>query len=478
MSKFAFADSSDDEGPHEWPINHSTQRIRKISQYMKKIDNLVRCGICRDIMDTVMMIPRCGHFFCSKCVTQHLFMAGENQKQCPECRKHTSTSELLYNSRIDNLCKTFSACRSSILKLVKSRGSDNAGSSDSSDDSDSSSDQSKGSSQDGKNELPKQKKMVNINYHMLKDKKLRSMVKSLNLPSSGKKEELVHLHKQYTMLHNIACSKSDRFDPATIVNEVKEEYKRKKTAKLFGMSKKKKKKGVIDDATALRKLIAATHQRKQANGNMKEYQGENERRCDQLHTSVSKKWRTLYSERVGKVFYFNTETKIGQFAKPDELIGCRGEAFGEGYLIYVEAPEKTEELKDPTSESKVTNAVTASTSSLRKIDQSSGCEKKNGPKNEGKNEKVTKKSPSPSHRKETEKLPKQTKKRSLPKASHEQTLSSSQVSSQDIEISSTWECPICTYLNQESFSVCEICRQGVAPKKKRRRSKRKNTKCK
>ncbi|KAJ8370498.1 hypothetical protein SKAU_G00105260 [Synaphobranchus kaupii] len=74
---------------------------------LKNVDNLLRCPICFDYLDTSMMAQQCSHTFCSLCIRKFL----SYKSQCPVCNLATTELDLRNNRILDDIVKSFRATR-------------------------------------------------------------------------------------------------------------------------------------------------------------------------------------------------------------------------------------------------------------------------------------------------------------------------------------------------------------------------------
>jgi E3 ubiquitin-protein ligase RAD18 len=111
------------------------------SEEMQALERALRCGVCKDFFDSPILVPQCGHSFCSMvspinahmsstpelCVVKDLgddswFICGSYDAQCirdylasttecPSCRTTTSASSLLKNSMLEDAIFAYRAAR-------------------------------------------------------------------------------------------------------------------------------------------------------------------------------------------------------------------------------------------------------------------------------------------------------------------------------------------------------------------------------
>jgi hypothetical protein len=68
----------DDGEPDDWPLPHA-----------RTLDDLLRCGACRELLHVPMRLPNCAHLFCSTCIRGWMAarVSGGQPRCCPTCRQ-------------------------------------------------------------------------------------------------------------------------------------------------------------------------------------------------------------------------------------------------------------------------------------------------------------------------------------------------------------------------------------------------------
>ncbi|XP_042214341.1 E3 ubiquitin-protein ligase RAD18-like [Homarus americanus] len=79
---------------------------------LKRLDELLRCGICYEFM-TTSMITACSHNYCSLCIRQYL----SYKTQCPACFQETTTQHLRNNRLVDEIIGLFTTLRDKVARL-------------------------------------------------------------------------------------------------------------------------------------------------------------------------------------------------------------------------------------------------------------------------------------------------------------------------------------------------------------------------
>lgn len=69
------------------------------SSELQKLDEHLRCPICKELFTTAMMISTCSHSFCALCVHRCL----SEEQLCPKCRKEAFSNSIVHNYDLDNV---------------------------------------------------------------------------------------------------------------------------------------------------------------------------------------------------------------------------------------------------------------------------------------------------------------------------------------------------------------------------------------
>ncbi|KAM4820902.1 E3 ubiquitin-protein ligase RAD18 isoform 1-T1 [Thomomys bottae] len=83
-------------------------------EFMKTIDDLLRCGICFEYFNIAMIIPQCSHNYCSLCIRKFL----SYKTQCPTCCVAVTEPDLKNNRILDELVKSMSFARNRLLQFT------------------------------------------------------------------------------------------------------------------------------------------------------------------------------------------------------------------------------------------------------------------------------------------------------------------------------------------------------------------------
>uniref|UniRef100_A0A8C9P2Q4 RING-type E3 ubiquitin transferase n=1 Tax=Spermophilus dauricus TaxID=99837 RepID=A0A8C9P2Q4_SPEDA len=80
----------------------------------KRIDDLLRCGICFEYFNIAMIIPQCSHNYCSLCIRKFL----SYKTQCPTCCVTVTEPDLKNNRILDELVKSLNFARNHLLQFA------------------------------------------------------------------------------------------------------------------------------------------------------------------------------------------------------------------------------------------------------------------------------------------------------------------------------------------------------------------------
>jgi hypothetical protein len=58
------------------------------------------CDACHDLLEVPMILPQCGHTFCSRCIRSYLDCKGPVLGDCPSCREKVRPDELVRNVKL------------------------------------------------------------------------------------------------------------------------------------------------------------------------------------------------------------------------------------------------------------------------------------------------------------------------------------------------------------------------------------------
>ncbi|KAI7825829.1 hypothetical protein BX661DRAFT_184237 [Kickxella alabastrina] len=97
----------DIEDPSDWPADFP---------HLRELEQLLRCPVCKEYLDTPMVVTNCGHTFCSLCVRRCL----TQETKCPSCRASTTEGDLHPNRLVDSLLREFKHGRPQLLSTLRS----------------------------------------------------------------------------------------------------------------------------------------------------------------------------------------------------------------------------------------------------------------------------------------------------------------------------------------------------------------------
>nr|XP_060622274.1 E3 ubiquitin-protein ligase RAD18 isoform X4 [Anolis sagrei ordinatus] len=149
---------------------------------LKKVDDLLRCGICFDYFNIAMIIPQCSHNYCSLCIRKSL----SYKAQCPTCCMAATGPDLKNNRILDELVQTFTSASGGHTKKF----------------------------------LPK------VVYNLLSDRDLKKKLKEYGLSTQGTKQQLIKRHQEFVHMYNSQC---DSLNPKSVAEIVKELENTEKT---------------------------------------------------------------------------------------------------------------------------------------------------------------------------------------------------------------------------------------------------------
>ncbi|XP_042535738.1 E3 ubiquitin-protein ligase RAD18 isoform X3 [Dipodomys spectabilis] len=145
-------------------------------EFMKTIDDLLRCGICFEYFNIAMIIPQCSHNYCSLCIRKFL----SYKTQCPTCCVVVTEPDLKNNRILDELVKSMSFARS----------------------------------------VHKRKPLPKTVYNLLSDRDLKKKLKQHGLSVQGNKQQLIKRHQEFVHMYNAQCDALHPKSAAEIAQEL------------------------------------------------------------------------------------------------------------------------------------------------------------------------------------------------------------------------------------------------------------------
>ncbi|EMR08765.1 DNA repair protein rad18 [Pneumocystis murina B123] len=94
-------------------ISDSLDWISSMLPEMAVLEEVLRCRICRDLMQTPL-ITGCCHTFCSLCIRRCL----SQKQQCPLCRQPEQENRLRRNTSIEEVIEIFERIRPGLMALA------------------------------------------------------------------------------------------------------------------------------------------------------------------------------------------------------------------------------------------------------------------------------------------------------------------------------------------------------------------------
>ena len=305
------------------------------SKSLRAFDDMLRCPICRCLMSIPVLLSSCQHNFCSECVRGHL--RNTNAKnECPirYCCQPFQERDIIPNQYLGKVITLYDTeVRNNILRLEED-GNNSVEGRESSDEEDC------GQEEDiddndvfeapEQNFLKKHKfkkaqtavvfpeaRIPPLNLHMMKLPQLRAEVQKHGLSAKGDKLELERRYYRYKQLYEAELDSDQKRSIAEIVEQVEKEEQ-----SLLN-TKKKKSSGIIFRSSS--KTLKANAQEKQKAGfvmltaSMQPSMGGLSYRLNDAQSKAKvyfKAWRKIYSKRLGRPYYYNTMTRMGQFEPP------------------------------------------------------------------------------------------------------------------------------------------------------------------
>ena len=92
--------------PTDWPL--------ALGSAPRELDELLRCGVCKDFLETPMRLPACSHLFCSGCIRGWLHTS-QAAGCCPTCREPVDSAALAADSVLLAVVAAFRAARPALL---------------------------------------------------------------------------------------------------------------------------------------------------------------------------------------------------------------------------------------------------------------------------------------------------------------------------------------------------------------------------
>ncbi|KAL0090306.1 hypothetical protein J3Q64DRAFT_1847166 [Phycomyces blakesleeanus] len=82
---------------------------------LQELDKHMRCPICKELVQTPMILASCSHTFCAGCIRRSMV----RELCCPLCREPTNESKLHHNHMLENVLSQWKKTRKHILDLEK-----------------------------------------------------------------------------------------------------------------------------------------------------------------------------------------------------------------------------------------------------------------------------------------------------------------------------------------------------------------------
>jgi E3 ubiquitin-protein ligase RAD18 len=73
------------------------------------------CDACHDLLEVPMILPHCGHTFCSRCIRSYLDSKGPVLGDCPSCREKVRPDELVRNVKLREVIAQYRQLEASLV---------------------------------------------------------------------------------------------------------------------------------------------------------------------------------------------------------------------------------------------------------------------------------------------------------------------------------------------------------------------------
>lgn len=206
-------------------------------QSLQRLDEVLRCEICKLFMQGAVSLAECGHSFCSECIRGYI-SACKADPCCPVCKKKVQTSSIQANSVLQAAIQHYIASRSLIVELVRSsapesrtiasaRASTRQTGKRARDDTEDevveivsapsvAASRAAGGPTSASSALPSRPdpppRLPSKNYHMLKAAQLKDLCASVGLRADGDADTLRYRHESYTTSYNAAVDSIPRYE--------------------------------------------------------------------------------------------------------------------------------------------------------------------------------------------------------------------------------------------------------------------------
>ena len=158
---------------------------------------------------------------------------------------------------------------------------------------------------------------------------LRKELKKNGLSSTGDKSVMIKRWERYQQLYNAELDSSTKRSISKIRKQIENEEKSKiRQEQIMKKSTKAPKKMLAKTNAGFNQLVSDMRMKKKALSNMMDSNNNNNggsannnNSNDNDHaTQYNNAWRSIYSERLGRKFYYNTVAHIGQWDEPELIV--------------------------------------------------------------------------------------------------------------------------------------------------------------
>ncbi|GBG27015.1 E3 ubiquitin-protein ligase RAD18 [Hondaea fermentalgiana] len=189
----------DVEGAERVDAEDEVAWARTALKGLGSVEVTMRCPICQGFFRSPCSLKGCGHAFCSECIRR----AVQVKSECPTCRKKSSAVDLIPNKAADAMVRAFLRERPEFAAVA--RGLPVSGESDAvatSAHGQVSTGRAGKSADSKRSKEVEKKRLPNVNFHLLKDKRVREMASGYKLSSTGPRIKVVRRIKEYILLVN------------------------------------------------------------------------------------------------------------------------------------------------------------------------------------------------------------------------------------------------------------------------------------
>ena len=336
--------SSEDEAGETWDWNEASKfsgrpaLCKQDRLRLQKMDEELRCPICRDPFDVPMRFAACGHTFCSKCIRGYLSAPKTGVASVTTCPGHgcgdrVHATDLLRCTALGTTAELFFAMRPALLALVRRGAGAVASEEEGGDDDDDGDGEERGgstavSSSSSSSSSQRMQHMGNVQYHGTKVATLKQWLRKLSTKLSlvGDRNALIQRHKRFLLEHNVQCDSGVCVSSDVIAERVASLGPSGANNRSSGSSRALRATlgSMSADPTSLRRAIeersaaaaAATAAATAATASVSASAAPVLAAAKLRRGQLPPPWRTVWSSNVNRIFYYNSDERIGQWDPP------------------------------------------------------------------------------------------------------------------------------------------------------------------